>query len=113
MATKLRSGPCSAKRLAVRPPPPPALPNRGARGWTFPRSVHSGETNKQADLLPAIAVGCQRSPGDRGHVDDGRRAPWLRHRLTVFAQALDVKPDCLADLADRLFPGRSGRHAAG
>ena len=106
-------------RGAARAGPSAQCPRRASRtsarrrpGRTAPDLAGTSAING-ADLLPAIAVGCQRSPGDRGHVDDGRRAPWLRHRLTVFAQALDVKPDCLADLADRLFPGRSGRHAAG
>ena len=35
-------------------------------------------------------------PGDSGHVDDGRRAARLRHRLVVFALALDIKTDRLA-----------------
>ena len=48
MATKLRSGPCSAQRLAVRPPPPPALPTGGCQGVDLPRSVHGDKTNKQA-----------------------------------------------------------------
>ncbi len=47
MATKLRSGPCSAQRLAVRPPPPPALPTGGRQGVDLPRSVHGDKTNKQ------------------------------------------------------------------
>ena len=50
MATKLRSGPCSAQRLAVRPPPPPALPTGGCQGVDLPRSVHGDKTNKQAAL---------------------------------------------------------------
>ncbi len=48
VATKLRSGPCSAQRLAVRPPPPPALPTGGRQGVDPPRSVHGDKTNKQA-----------------------------------------------------------------
>ena len=49
MATKLRYGPCSAKRLAVRPPPPPgASQPGGARGWTFRgRSTAVKLTNKR------------------------------------------------------------------
>ena len=53
------------------------------------------------------------SPGDSGHVDDGRRAARLRHRLVVFAQALDVKADRRADLVERLLPGSTGRNAPG
>ena len=60
VATKLRSGPCSAQRLAVRPPPPPALPTGGCQGVDLPRSVHGDKTNKQAanwlsPASPAVA----------------------------------------------------------
>ena len=50
--------------------------------------------------------------GDGGHIDYRGGALRLRHRLTVFAQALDVKLDCVAHLPDSLFPGSSGCDAA-
>ena len=40
-----------------------------------------------------------QSAGDSDHIYDSRRAARFRHRLMVFAQALNVKPDRLADLA--------------
>ena len=67
VATKLRSGPCSAKRLAVRPPPPPALPTGGRQGVDPPRSVHGDKTNKQGgtDLFWDSA---ETATDDRGRI---------------------------------------------
>ena len=79
MATKLRSGPCSAQRLAVRPPPPPALPTGGRQGVDLPRSVHGDKTNKQAAGLDTrsalsreIAAITAKRGGNRTDVDDKR-----------------------------------------
>ena len=98
MATKLRYGPCSAKRLAVRPPPPPALPTGGRQGVDPPRSVHSGKTNKQDGHGAQCGRGHRgRTPGRwRARPDDqtgqhhpggrvvveGGRLPWARFLLT-------------------------------
>ena len=51
------------------------------------------------------------SPSDSGHVDNSCSAMRFRHRLTVFAQALDVKPDRLADLTDNLLLRSPSCHA--
>ena len=54
--------PGAAKRLAVRPPPPPGAPNRGARGWTFrSRSTAVKLTNKRAGETKPFTP----SPADR------------------------------------------------
>ena len=65
MATKLRSGPCSAQRLTVRPPPPPALPTGGCQGVDLPRSVHGDKTNKQAAPVAPLLLLLNAGPAFR------------------------------------------------
>ena len=81
-----------------------------------------GRGGASVEYFPAVTAGSDGrieatrpdlSPGGHGHSDHGCRAMRFRHRLTVFAQALDMQPDRLADLADRFFPGHSSRHATG
>ena len=54
-----------------------------------------------------------QSSGDGSHVNDLRSAPRFRHRLTVLAQAFDMKRNRPAHLPHRLLHGCSRRNAAG
>lgn len=53
-----------------------------------------------------------RSNENSGHINASRRTARFRHRFTVLALALDVKPDGLTDLAHRLRLGSAGGDAA-
>ena len=64
-------------------------------------------------IPPEICDGEVRSsPGGGGHVDNGCRTLRFWHQFAVFAQALDVIPDRLSYLPNRVFSGVAGSDAA-